>query len=439
MHAAEARVGMANSRKHVFYGWWIALAAAIGVGLGGPPILVFSFPVFLPHFLKEFHTGRAAIALAFSLHNVVSALASPLVGRLIDRFGVRKIVLPGTLLFAVWLLANQFVTVSVFGIYLFNAIGGLLGIGCGPIPYSTAISNWFDRRRGSALAAMMVGTGAAAMVMPSIMQRLIAALNWRAAYSLYGAAMLALTLPVVAILLKDRPAELGLLPDGAAGSPATSNRDLRSGLTLQEACRTTTFWWLIGAVVLLGASVHACVIHMPAMLSDAGATARMAALASSFAGAGLLMGRVGTGFFLDRYSGPRIAVCFSAGAALGIIVLLTVHAGPLPFFGAFLAGLGMGADADLVAYLSSRYFGLRCFAQISGFIFGSFVLAGAAGAYLMGLGFDRTGSYTAPLLCFLLAVLCAAALFSRLGPYRFAASEAGVSAAAQPQAATAVS
>jgi sugar phosphate permease len=224
-------------RRPIFYGWWIALAAAVGLGLGGPPIFVFSFPIFLKALTKEFHASRSAIALAFSLHNLVSACGAPLVGRLIDRVGIRKIVLPGIVLFAALMLGNAFVTVSVLGIYIFNIAGAVIGLGCGPIPYSTVVSKWFDRRRGTALAVMMIGLGVAAVAMPSIVQRLITATSWRAAYALYGAAALLVALPVVASLLKDSPAQMGLLPDGVAASPLNTSTGCGSG---KFGCRCWT-------------------------------------------------------------------------------------------------------------------------------------------------------------------------------------------------------
>jgi len=420
---------MRNPQKPFFYGWWIAFAAAIGIGLGGPPILVFSFPVFLKALTNEFHASRSAISLAFSLHNLVAALAAPLVGRLIDRVGIRRVVLPGTALFAALMLGNRFITVNVHGIYIFNMIGALVGMSCGPIPYSAAISKWFDRRRGTALAVMMLGYGISAVVMPSIIHRLITAFSWRTAYALYGTAMLLIALPVIAALLKDTPARMGLFPDGALSASFRMDAEGRFGLSSREALHTSTFWVMVSAVVLLGASVHACVIHLAAMLTDGGISAQTAALASSVAGVGLLTGRVGTGFLLDRYFGPRVAIGFSAGAALGIALLLSTHGGAIAFVGAFLAGLGMGAEGDVIAYLTSRYFGVKSFGEIYGFAFGSFVLAGAAGALLMGVGFDRTGSYTVPLLGFLGAILAAILLFSRLGPYRYAALQPAETAA----------
>ena len=180
---------------------------------------------------------------------------------------------------------------------------------------------------------------------------------------------------------------------------------------------------LISAVVLLGASVHGTIIHLAALLSDRGMTAQGAALATSIAGFGLLAGRVGTGLLLDRYFAPRVAIGFCGSAATGIVLLLSTHERGMAFLAAFLVGLGMGAEGDIITYLTSRYFGLRSFAEIYGFSFGSFIVAGACGALLMGLGFDRTGSYSVPLAGFLFAIVTAIVLFSRLGPYWFMARQ----------------
>ena len=412
---------MARNRRRIFYGWWLAIAAAVGLCLGGPPILVFSFPVFLKALVQDFHTSRSAISLAFSLHNLVATFASPVLGRLVDRLGARRVILPATLAFAALMIGNRVLTGSVRGLYVFNMVGAFIGVGCGPIAYSSVISRWFDRRRGSALAVMMFGVGLGASAMPSVIQRLISAFGWREAYAFYGLAMLLISLPVLMALLKDAPEEMGLRPDGAQLSTLIEKAKI-DGLTWSEARRTPTFWFMVTGYFLLGASVHACVIHLSAMLTDRGLTTQTAALASSVAGAGLLLGRVGSGFLLDRYFGPRLAVSFSIGAAVGILLLLLGH-GVSTFVGAFLVGLGMGAEGDIIAYLTSRYFGLKAFGEIYGYAFGSFVLAGACGALLMGLGFDRTGSYTIPLQAFLGAICVTIFLFSRLGPYRYGVRE----------------
>jgi hypothetical protein len=181
-------------------------------------------------------------------------------------------------------------------------------------------------------------------------------------------------------------------------------------------------WSSYAAVWLSRIPMLGCLVHTTAMLSHRGIPAQTAALGSSLVGAAVLLGRVGTGYLLDQLFAPRVAAVFFAGTALGII-LLWLGTTPLAFAGAFLVGLGLGAEVDLIAYLISRYFGLRDFGKIYSFAFAAFVLAGALGPLLMGASFDRTGTYRGALTIFLAATLVAAVLMFRLGPYRYRAGQ----------------
>ena len=128
---------------------------------------------------------------------------------------------------------------------------------------------------------------------------------------------------------------------------------------------------------------------------------------------------------MDRCFAPLIAVSFSSAVALGILVLAFGHSTPLAFVGAFLVGLGIGAEADIIAYFTSRYFGLRSFGEIYGYAFAVFVISGALGTLVMGVGFDRTGSYVVPLTGFFCAASVAAVLFGLLGPYKYGVRDIG--------------
>jgi predicted MFS family arabinose efflux permease len=132
-----------------------------------------------------------------------------------------------------------------------------------------------------------------------------------------------------------------------------------------------------------------------------------------------VIGRVASGYLLDRLFAPRVAMSIFGAVSFGIVLLRVATGTPLVFLAVFLIGLGMGAEVDIIAYLTSRYFGLRAFGEIYGYAFASYSLAGALGPWLMGLGFDRSGSYDSILVGFLLATLLAAVLMTRLGPYGF--------------------
>src|SRR5262249_28520961 len=144
----------------------------------------------------------------------------------------------------------------------------------------------------------------------------------------------------------------------------------------------------------------------------------------SIVGVAMLFGRTGSGYFLDRFFAPRVCLILFGQSALGIALLAFGGSGTVGILAGFLVGIAFGAEVEVIAYLVSRYFGLRSFGFVYGVCFSNFVLAGALGAYLMGAGFDRTRSYAVPLIFFLILMLAAALLFTRLGPYRFAADVA---------------
>jgi MFS family permease len=415
-------VQVMTSRHRLFYGWIIVATSAAGLFLGAFPIVVFSFGVFFESFAREFQASRTGVSLAFTIHNLVSGIFAVVIGRVADRTSARMVILPGLVMVATLLLSAKAIGARMSGLYFFYIALGLVAPATTTVPYALVVSRWFDRRRGLALGGMMVGLGLGAIAMPVVAQRLIASFGWRNAFAIVGCAMLTIAVPLVAVFLKDTPEQMGLLPDGA--SVEAARPDTASGLdgvTWRQASHSGTFWLLIAVFVLLAASVHACIVHMPQLFADRGATAENAAMASSIVGLALLGGRIGCGYFLDRYFGGRVALAVCVGAALGIALLWTGRAGGLAVVGAFLIGLGMGAEVDIIAFLMSRYFGLRSLGATMGFAFSSFVIAGGLGPLLMGVAFDRTGSYRLPLAVFCVAAIAAALLVTRLGPYRFGA------------------
>jgi len=414
---------MHNKHHRAFYGWWVVLTAAVGL-FWGPPVTVFSFSVFLKPLMHDFHAGRAVVSLGYTLHNITGALSAPLAGWLIDRYGVRRVILPGTAMFGLILLCSRVLSGDIWQLYFFYVALGLSAHGVGPIPYGTVVSHWFDRRRGLALGLTMLGIGSGAMIMPSLAQQLVTRLGWRAAYSILGCAVLLISIPAVAAFLKEKPRDLGLLPDGVAPTNAAARDESDAvGLGWHDAWSSRTFWLVLCAFSLVGASVQGCLVHLAAMLTDRGATVQTAALGSSLMGVAVLMGRAGTGYLLDRFFAPRLAALFFGGAAFGIGLLWAGTATPLALVGAFLVGLGLGAEVDIIAYLMSRYFGLRSFGKLYSFGFGAFVLAGALGSLAMGAGFDLTGSYRAPLSALFISTLVATVPMTRLGPYRYHARQ----------------
>lgn len=402
--------------RRIFHGWWVVLASAVGL-FWGVPITVYSFSVFFKPLMQEFHAGRAAVSLAFTLKLVAAALCSAPIGWLTDRYGARRVILTSTGIFGSLLVANRLFSGSIVQFYCFYVLLGFCIGGVGPIPYGSLVSHWFDRRRGLALGLTMFGIGLGAVIMPSLAQALIARFGWKTAYSILGASALLICGPVVGYLVKESPEELGLVADGATAKP-NNIANVAHGLTAWEAWHSREFWLMALAFTLVSASVQGCVVHMAPMFSDHNLGGQAAALGSSLIGAAVMIGRIGTGYLLDRTFAPRLGSLLFAVASSGIALVL-LGSGPAVFAGAFLVGLGLGAEVDLMPYLTSRYFGLVDFGKVYGSVFAAFAIAGALGPLIMGAGFDRRRSYSEPLAGFLVATVLGAILMGRLGPYRF--------------------
>jgi MFS family permease len=403
----------------IFYGWWVVLASGVGLAMCYGPIIVPTFGVFLKPLSQEFGRSRTQISLAFSLGTLGLALAAPFLGWLVDRFGARRVILPAVLLFGLSVLSLAFLSTHLWHLYLIYLLMGVVGSGTTGVPYAKVIARWFDRRRGLALGLAMAALALGAALMPSLAQVLIAAVGWRHAYILLGLMAMGVTIPVVGLLLKETPQMMGLRPDGETMDQAETSqpRDLEEGLSFHEARRTGTFWLMIGAFVLMSVSFYGLVAHLVPLLTDRGLSAQSAALTVTLAVAVSIVGRLGIGYLLDRFFAPYVAAFFFCGFALGLFLLWGGAVNGLAFVAVVLVSLGLGAELDVMPYAVSRYFGLRAFGEISGYIFAAFNLGGVVGPPLMGACFDATGSYSLVLATFVVVALTAAGLMTRLGPY----------------------
>jgi MFS family permease len=307
--------------------------------------------------------------------------------------------------------------------------------------FGVVVAHWFDRRRGLALGLLGLSTGIGAFAVPLLSGWLIARFGWHVAYAIFGAANLFIAIPAVFAFLRNDPGALGFLPDGTPSASATSITDkapaglssnlsskLSAGLSWPEVRREPAFWVMISAFVMASGSLHAGILHLPTLLMDRGFTVQRAAMGSSAVGMAVIVGRFVCGWLMDRLFAPRVGMLFYALSSAGLVLLWAAPAGSSVFLAAFLIGLGMGAEVDMMAYLASRYFGLRSFATVYGYAFGAFMVAGALGPLMMGAAFDHFHSYSVGLAVAAIASLLAVALLGLLGPYRFGPAEVPVEA-----------
>jgi MFS family permease len=387
-----------------YYGWRVVLAACLGVMAGFGSLFVYTFTVFVKPLSATFGWNRESISLGFGLAAVTLGCCSPLLGRLLDRFGPRRIILPCMAVFGSAVASLSLLHSGLWQFYVTCIILGVVGNGAAHLAYARSISTWFHQRLGMALAFVMLGAGLGAMILPLLAQAVVTHAGWRAAYLSLGGVSLLLGLPLSWRYIADR----GPIRDHSA--PVAD-----SGITWQQGVRSYAFWIIVAVLFVSSISMNGAITHLSALLTDRGITPGDAALCASILGGSSVLGRIGVGWLLDRFFGARVAFFINLITATGIFLLATANSFAVGSFAAALIGIGAGGEAAITPYLLTRYFGLRAFSTLYGFTWTFYAAAGATGPVILGRGFDSTGSYVS-LLTILAAALGLAAVMNLLLP-----------------------
>ena len=389
--------------------WLVVSASSVGLFLHFGSLLVNAFGVMLTSLCEAFNWTRGQVSLGFTLATLTAMLAMPLTGWLTDRLGARRPILICTTLFGALYASLALLTPQRWHLFAVFLLLGMVGPGTSAIPHASLISRWFAEGRGLALGVAMSGTALGGVIWPSLTQSLLTSFGWRNAYAVSGGAVLLIAVPLMFLFLKDPPA--------ADSTKEISDNEQTEGLTRSEALRSSLLWLLIGAFFVISMSIHACMIHLVPLLKDRGMTPNGAALAASVMGGAGMIGRLAMGYLLDRLPAQRVPSLAFGSVAAGIFVLFAGATGAEAYLAAALIGFGYGAESATIPFLVSRYFGLRSFGEIYSYLFITVPLGGALGPALMGLGFDRTGSYQMALLVCGVAAALAALLLLRLSRY----------------------
>src|ERR1700685_4037263 len=384
-----------------YYGWRVVLAACLGVMAGFGSLFVYTFSVFVKPLAAEFGWSREAISSGFAIAAVTLGVISPLLGRWIDRFGPRRIILVCMTIFGCAIASLSLLRSGLWQFYVTCFVIGLVGNGAAHLAYSRSISTWFHQGLGTALAFVMVGAGLGAMILPVVAQSIISRSGWRAAYASLGGLALLLGLPLSWRYIRER----GVVGRESASAP-------HSGMTWQQGVCSSAFWIVTDILFVSSISMNGAITYLSALLTDRGLTAGNAALCASMLGGSSLLGRIVVGWLLDRFFGPRVALGINLITALGIFLLARATSFPAGCLAATLIGVGAGGEAAITPYLLTRYFGLRAFSTLYGVTWTFYAAAGAIGPVILGRAFDLTGSYTSFL--FLLAVVLGLAASTNL-------------------------
>jgi MFS family permease len=373
-------------------GWVLVIACMMGVAVCIIPVSILAMGVFMKPLGVALCWGRGQIAFGLTILCLTMAAALPLSGRLVDRFGVRGPLIASLLLYAgcVALLPLVIVEAGLPGLYLDMALMGIVGAPSSTVAYVKIISGWFDRSRGFALGVAMCGISVGASFAPLAAATTIAHYGWQSGFYVLALLPVVIGIPVV-LIVREAPH----IHDDRAGR---IDRPTLPGMSFPEAIRSRIFAMLFFLFLVAATAIHGIQIHLAPLLSDRGMTPERAALGVScmfIVSTGM---RLVTGYLFDRVFAAWVgAACFFT-SAVGTMLLFGSGDGAVGIAGIALLGVGAGAESDLMAMLVSRYFGLRSFGTIYGATCSAFMIGSALGPFLLGFGFDLTGSYASALL-----------------------------------------
>lgn len=393
------------------YRWAIVLAAATGLTATISPVFYNVLPVFLQSISAETGWGRTQVISSVSVCTGMAMLTSPMVGRLIDRFGPRRVIMFTTIPFGLSLLSLKYLGTN-YGVYLLAAaLIGFFGNCANTFVYLSFMPRWFDRQLGLSLGLAATGIGIGQTLAPLAASALLGSVGWRNGFAILGLGEIMVTLAVTTLVLRDRPADVG---DASACGPA----NVPEGMTLREAFRTTEFWRLLASIVLVTTAVTGCTLHMVPMLIDHGVAPELAAKMAAITGVCVLAGRFATGFVLDRVAASTVAAVMFTAPAIAVTLLYVGYSVESYYAAVAFLGLALGAEGDIMAYMVRRAFGTRAYGAIYGWLWTAFSTGLLVGPVIMGASFDLLGHYQPMLIVLGLCAVGAAWLVPRIDGVR---------------------
>ncbi|MFQ6086328.1 MAG: MFS transporter, partial [Candidatus Bathyarchaeia archaeon] len=391
--------------RKVFYGWWVLLACTT-IHILGAGLFFYGFSVFFHPIILEFGWSSAVMAGAFSLSRLEGGFEGPFVGRLVDRFGARKLLLVGLAI-----TGTFFILMSRIGSVLtMYAVYGLLSLGYN-IGYThamtAAVANWFVKKRSRAMSIYTLGAGIGGAIVVPLLARLIFQVGWRAASVITGLSLWIIGFPL-AIIIRHRPEDRGLHPDGepieldqeideATTSDESRERvELTEGevsFTAREAVKMSSFWVFVLAMIFRATLLSSLVVHQIPHLVSIGIPEQTA---SDILGLMVLMsipGRIVFGWAGDYYPKKILIAISMFMQCVGIFFLSNARGIEFIYLFDIIYGIGYGGAIPLTAAYRGDLFGRRYYATISGLMSPVWMIGGIAGPIFAGYIYDINQSY----------------------------------------------
>jgi MFS family permease len=402
----------------------VLAGAVFGCATGISALLLYTNGQFVAGLTSDFGLTRTQFGFGVLLVTLALAVANPLVGRAVDRFGARAPAIAGLLLLSAGFASLGALVHSLSGYLLIQTLVAFCGAASGPIPFTQIIGANFDRSRGLALGVTMTGIGIAAAVVPPVLASVIATHGWRAGFLALSVVPLAGVLAILIFI----PGRVSMaVSTNAQVAPAAVAKDQVGQADAWMHGRV--FWSMAAAFALMALSFAGLLPHFVPMLTDGGISPVKAAGIASEIGLAVIASRLVVGALLDRLFAPWVAVAMCLVAAGGFLSLIVYGASAAPVM-AIALGFAMGAELDLMGFLVARYFGLGQFGRIYGWLYGAFILASGLAPLWVGALRDATGDYTTSLIISASGLAVACAAFLRLPRYVERAPAAAVSSIA---------
>ncbi|HKI98939.1 MAG TPA: MFS transporter [bacterium] len=395
-----------------FYGWPM-LGLGVLCMLGTGPGQSYTIGLFFGPLIRELHLSSTMLAAVYGLGTAFAALGLTYTGRLVDRYGPRRLIATIAFLLGGVCLAFPLARNVVALFFAFTFVR-FLGQGSLSLSAVNLVSQWFSRRRGLALSVTSLGFAVGLAAYPPVVERLIATVGWRQTWVWMGLWVWMLLIPAVLLLMIDRPDDLGLLPDGVrpstaaatdpagpADPPAVSADEV--SWTPREALHTHTFWILAVAMAIPSALITGMYIYHVQYFLQQGLSARLAADMFSVTSVSMVVAMLLFGLLLDRLPTRFVLAggILINGVALG--VMYNLHDTFTAVIYAMLLGVTSGGAMTNANYVWPRYFGRRHLGGIQGPALTIGIIGASLGALPFGIAYDLLGSYHAAvgLLAFL--------------------------------------
>ena len=393
------------------------IGAALGMAVGFATFFLQSVGVFAPVVAAEAGWGVQAGSLAFAAGMLGLTVACPVIGRLMDRWGVRRVVLTAAVAYSLLLLSLAVQGSNLVWWVLTSFLLGVTGAATTVLGYLAVLPQWFHQRLGLAIGIAMVGLGVGSVTTPLLAQALIDRFGWRGAYT--ALAVVALLASVVAFALIRERTGVEIRTRGGVAGAADVEPSTRGPVV--DRRRLTT---LFAAAFLVSAGTLFLSPQVAGLLADQQVDVALAARALALTGAGIFLGRLATGLALDHLQAPIVATAFFTAGAVGFGLLLTSTGAATSMAGFALVGLAVGAEGDLLSYLVRVYLGLAGFGRNYGTVFAGYGLGAVVGPVLASSYVAATGDYDLPLVVAPALLLTASGLLLSLGRYRLPARRA---------------